>query len=296
IRCAGALLVIAAGSALLSLAFAVPAVAATSAAGGAAGRVYFVSTTGDDGAPGTSEQPWATPEAAAARAKAGDTVLFRGGTYALRAQVRVAASGTPDRWITFASAPGESATLDASAIRQFGADAVPHHRANNGAFQIQGVSHVRVIGLRLVRSQDAGFVIRDSSHVSLINNETDLTFSSGIAVWDSDNRGRATREIRVIGNTIHRATTWDMKPESFPRTKDGQPQEAISIAGAVGFEVAYNQVSHGDKEGIDVKETSRRGRGRRGGPPCGRRLGGAGSGPPPRRSGRPVGGGRPGVG
>ena len=38
------------------------------------------------------------------------------------------------------------------------------------------------------------------------------------------------------------------------------PHEALSIGGAVNFEVAYNHVYDSDKEGIDIKETSKRGK------------------------------------
>ena len=38
------------------------------------------------------------------------------------------------------------------------------------------------------------------------------------------------------------------------------PHEALSIGGAVDFEVAYNHVYDSDKEGIDIKETSKRGK------------------------------------
>jgi hypothetical protein len=53
------------------------------------------------------------------------------------------------------------------------------------------------------------------------------------------------------------------KPSTAPpdeRTRREPPHEAISIAGAVNFEVAYNLVSDSDKEGIDIKETSAHGR------------------------------------
>src|SRR5262249_47880818 len=38
------------------------------------------------------------------------------------------------------------------------------------------------------------------------------------------------------------------------------PHEALSVGGAVDFEVAYNHVYDSDKEGIDIKETSKRGK------------------------------------
>lgn len=49
-----------------------------------------------------------------------------------------------------------------------------------------------------------------------------------------------------------------MLPEGRKRGNE-PPHEAISIAGACNFEVAYNHVFNCDKEGIDVKEVSHHG-------------------------------------
>jgi hypothetical protein len=53
-----------------------------SASAAAAGNTYYVAPNGNDGAAGTQAAPWASIARAQAVAKAGDTVYFRGGTYA----------------------------------------------------------------------------------------------------------------------------------------------------------------------------------------------------------------------
>jgi hypothetical protein len=58
----------------------VAASAAVSSA--AAGNVYYVAPAGNDGAAGTQAAPWASIAHAQSVAQAGDTVYFRGGTYA----------------------------------------------------------------------------------------------------------------------------------------------------------------------------------------------------------------------
>jgi hypothetical protein len=62
-----------------------------------------------------------------------------------------------------------------------------------------------------------------------------------------------------LGNSISRATTFDLAPGEL-RSVAEPPHEAISIGGAIDFEVAYNHVFDSDKEGIDIKETSKFGR------------------------------------
>jgi len=217
---------------------------------------YFVAPDGSDSDPGSAERPWATIIHAAETAVAGDTVLVRGGRYLLTSQVRPKNSGRPDAWITFVGHPGERPILDAQSIPQL---PFAERHLNNGAFQIEGVSYIRVANLTIVNSHDAGITIRDSSDIELINNTTKGTYSSGIAVWDTNHDNKGTQRIRIIGNTISRATTWDQASPDVPR--GGQtPHEALSIGGAIDFEVAYNHVYDSDKEGIDIKETSKRGK------------------------------------
>jgi hypothetical protein len=222
----------------------------------ATSATYFVTLSGSDAGPGTATRPWQTINHAAELARAGDVVIVRGGRYVLSAQVRPRNSGRSDAWITYVGYPGEKAILDAKAVQR---SSFAPGVLNEGVFQLEKVSHIRVANLTVVNSHDSGFTVRDSSDIELINNSTKGTFSSGIAVWDTNHVGHATERIRVIGNTITKATTWDQAQSEVP--KQGEPpHEAISIGGAVDFEVAYNHVFDSDKEGIDIKETSSRGR------------------------------------
>jgi hypothetical protein len=221
---------------------------------------YFVAVNGDDNGTGSFEHPWATINHAASQARAGDTIIVRGGRYRLSAQVRTLHSGRPNAWITFIGYPGEEPILDAQMIQH---SSLYRNGADNGVFQIEDVSYVRVINLAIANSHDAGFTVRDSRHIALINNSTTSTFSSGIAVWDTNNDGRATRNIQIIGNTIVKANTWDLAPPDIPsqqRQQGQQPHEALSIGGAADFEVAYNHVYGSDKEGIDIKGASKDGK------------------------------------
>jgi len=223
--------------------------------------VHYVAINGSDAGSGTADQPWATINHAAEQAQAGDKIIIRGGHYMLPAQVQVRNSGRPDAWIVFAGYPGEKPILDAQTVAR---SSMFHGRPviqgfDNGAFQIEGVSYIRIENLSLVHSQDAGFTVRDSSNIDLINNLTRETFSSGIAAWDTNHQGNTTRHIRIIGNKIEKPTSWDAASPDEPRS-DVAPQEALSIAGAVDFEVAYNKVYDSDEGGIDIKETSKQGK------------------------------------
>jgi hypothetical protein len=216
---------------------------------------HYVAVNSNDNWSGTARRPWATINHAAENAKAGDTIIVHGGHYVLRGQVRVRNSGQANAWITIVGYPGEKVILDAAQIPR---SSLVRNGLDNGAFQIEDVAYVRVGNLTVINSHDAGFTVRDASHIDLINNSTQGTFSSGIAVWDTDHDDEKTRFIRVLGNSISKATTWDLAPADLPKIGE-PPHEALSIGGAVDFEVAYNRIDDSDKEGIDIKETSTRG-------------------------------------
>src|SRR5688500_18696299 len=67
-------------------------------------KTYHVSTTGSDEHPGTEAQPLRTIQKAADRARAGDSVLLHGGTYAQTVVLRH--SGEQGKSITLASRKG----------------------------------------------------------------------------------------------------------------------------------------------------------------------------------------------
>ena len=219
---------------------------------------FYVSPGGSDSNPGTIDQPWETINHAAQVLQAGQIVYLREGTYLLTRQIRPKNSGVENSWIVYTVYPGELAILDASAIPVKAPSGVPPFDHDQGAFQVQNVSYIRVIGLAIKNAHNSGFTIRDSHHIELYNNITDTTFSPGIGVWDTDHDQKSTHNIKIMGNTITNANTWDMVIPGFDGSEP--PHEAISIAGAQNFEVAYNYIYDSDKEGIDVKEVSAHGR------------------------------------
>ena len=98
------LIVVLAALCVLLLVVAGWALATRSQTSGGAAPMYWVATDGNDAAPGTADEPWATLQKAADTVPAGALVSVRGGTYAQRVEFRV--SGEPGRPITFAPAAG----------------------------------------------------------------------------------------------------------------------------------------------------------------------------------------------
>jgi hypothetical protein len=124
---------------------------------------------------------------------------------------------------------------------------------------LQGVHHVSVVGLRIENAALAGIAIRDSTDIAILGNHVERTFGSGIAAWDTDHDGRGCERIRIVRNTVVESNSREVAPPWFAREGE-PPHEAISLGGVVGFDVGYNEVRIGRKEGIDIKETSAAGR------------------------------------
>lgn len=206
--------------------------------GGLVEGAYFVSPDGDDGNPGTIDQPWRTITRAANTLTAGETVYIRQSTYSERLVPQN--SGTAGNPITFAGYPGEQATVDGAGV------SIPG--GWGGLVDLSDLSHIRITGLRVINAgtddNHAGILVDNSSHISVENCYTYNTVSSGIGVWSSDN-------VLVHGNEVELACN------------DGE-QECITIAITDQFEVSYNHVHHGGPgnnggEGIDIKDGSSNG-------------------------------------
>lgn len=79
------------------------------------GNTYYVSPSGSDANPGNEPLPFRTISKAASIARAGDTVLVRGGTY--YETIKHSYSGTFSAYITFKNYPGEKPVINGEESR-----------------------------------------------------------------------------------------------------------------------------------------------------------------------------------
>lgn len=189
------------------------------------GLAYYVAPDGNDSNPGTESLPWKTLAKAASMATAGVTVFIKQGTY--RERLVPVYSGTADGPITFTSYPGDSVTIT-------GVGMTPPTGWWAGLIRMEGVSHIKVSGLRVINSPNTGIDMGNCSYISIEENYVDSTYSSGIVAFASDN-------VTVDGNEVVRGAT-------------GLLDESISIAATNFVEVKNNRVHDG--VGIDVKTGS----------------------------------------
>ena len=216
----------------------------------AGGRVYYVSASGSNENSGSQNQPWKSINYAVSEDSpiaAGDTVLVQPGTYT--ELISLGKSGSDSQRITL-KANGDVTLRDPN--------------PNSGGFpegviQSPGQSNWVIDGFRIENTSWAGISLSDAKNITVQNNETYQTGSSGIIALPKTFFGGGEKEItgsnvKILNNTVERANwKWD-----GPGDTDGD-QEALSIWGVDGFEVANNTMIDGKREGIDIKVGSRNG-------------------------------------
>jgi len=214
-------------------------------------KEYFVSLNGFDSNAGSIADPFLTIVKASDVAGEGDTITLRGGNYELDQPFRPPYGGSSGKWIVYRSMPGEKAFLDGKKIltSNEGNKEILFSKVTQGIVQIEKVSWVKFENIGVLNSRAAGFIVRGPSKQIILDGCTaDRTYNSGIGIWYADS-------VKVLRCEITRANDSDYRNIELPKPGEA-PHEAISICGARFFEVAYNQVHHCYKEGIDCKEVS----------------------------------------
>jgi hypothetical protein len=186
-----------------------------------------------------------------AQSKPGDTVLIPGGIYHLSEPIVIQSIGRKDAWITIMPKQGEEVIFDGSTyLSSF--DTANHNRRllSLGIITLKGGKYIRLKNIKVQNSHAAGIMVtgKNTSHIELMNCKVDGSFNSGIGLWYADS-------CKILNCEVTKANDMERIPTGLQRPSEA-PHEAISVAGATHFEVAYNLVHDGFKEGIDVKEVS----------------------------------------
>ena len=209
---------------------------------------YYVSPNGSDNNPGTQQLPWQTINYAVSKTSpvtAGDTILVQPGLYT--ELITLDKSGYEELGHITLKADGAVTLKDPDPI---------NGNFREGVIQSAGEGYWIIDGFRIENTSWAGISLRDANNMIVQNNHTFETGASGINnLPDSYFLDEVTsKDIKVLGNTIERAN-WRWAGTGDTRGT----QEALSIWGVDGFEVANNLVQEGKREGIDAKTGSRNG-------------------------------------
>ena len=213
--------------------------------------IFYVSNDGDDEAAGTFDSPWKTIQAGIDRIGPGQKLYVRGGIYS--EVVWINHSGRPGLPLTLSAYPGEEAVLDGSAIPRLSPEKFW------GMISATGQEHISIRGFKIRNAHMAGITVDNTDHVVIEDILTYNTLGSGIISYWGDDITVEHNEIILACNL----NMWDggQYPERTPCI-----QECLTVAGADGFSIAYNEVHHNGNpiafggEGIDAKQGSARGR------------------------------------
>jgi hypothetical protein len=211
---------------------------------------YYVSLQGRDSNPGTYSQPWRTINYAVSAnspVKAGDTILVQAGTY-----TEIITLGKSGNWSGHIKLKANGNVILRDPDSFYGS-------FGEGVIQSAGKGFWIIDGFRIENTSWAGIALRDAKNMIIQNNHTYQTGASGIIILPATyyNGGEleiTSRNIKVLKNTVERAN-WRWTDNS---STEGT-QEALSIWGVDGFEVANNTLKEGNREGIDAKVGSRNG-------------------------------------
>jgi hypothetical protein len=206
---------------------------------------YYVAPIAGGSGDGSLANPWNSVQTALDRLNPGDTLHLRGGLYEPTQRLRMARSGTAAQRITIRNYADETPVLDGS-------------KMNAGSIlQLFDADHVTVQGLRLQNSHDHGIHAYLSDHLEIVGNHTYNTWGPGIGVWGDAGRQIWSNQVKVLSNKVEKPNHNDAP--GFDPGARWPPHEGITIARVADFEVGYNEVWDGQKEGIDMKGPNRRG-------------------------------------
>ncbi|GAA6618341.1 choice-of-anchor Q domain-containing protein [Scytonema sp. NUACC26] len=220
------------------------------------GTVYYVSPDGSDDNPGTSDKPWKSVNYAVGEnsaVEAGDTILVQPGTYS--ELVTLGKSGNSELGDITLKANGDVTLRDPDPV---------NGGFREGVIQSVGKGNWVIDGFRIEDTSWAGISVRDANNITIQNNHTYNTGSSGIIAMPDSYFGGGeeqvtSKNIKVLNNTVEKANARWQGSRGDGSDDPLKTQESLSIWGVDGFEVANNTVKDGTREGIDIKTGSRNG-------------------------------------
>ena len=183
----------------------------TAAGATAQASTYYVATNGNNANAGTSASPWKTIQYAADHVRAGDTVYIRGGAY--KESVNISVSGSAGNFITFQSAPGETAVVDGTGLTVQG---------QRGLININDKSYIRIVGLEIAKYSTSStanipvgiWITGAGSYIQILNNHIhdiknsargDAANALGLAVY-GNNATSSINNLTIDGNEIDHLT------------------------------------------------------------------------------------------
>lgn len=186
-----------------------------------AGTIFVDASSGSDQGSGAFSQPLRSVQAAVNRARPGDVVQLRGGTYPIGFTVRN--SGTAAAPIVVESYPGECAILDGSGYR------------NGERVVLEDVQYVMLRNLVVRNSSHEGVLVTGGNNNTVSNLQMYANHYSGLTILNSSN------------NSLRYLISHDNYDGSGGGDSDG-----ISISTGSGNRLSYCLVYRNSDDGVDT--------------------------------------------
>ena len=229
IKSSGSRLLLTLTVSIISLGLAKPGLAITT---------YYVATNGSDSNPGSQNSPFATITHAATKAKAGDTVYVRGGTYTFSNEQYIGSIGTSSAPISYQSYPGEKAILDSTQTP-----------SNSNLVNVAGTYNI-FKSFELKNAKSIGIVSWGGQNIQILNNVIYNSYKNGIFVGFDRDMTTASN-IRIIGNTVYSNCLVNKS-----RNLTGGWPQGIGSTMASNITISNNHVYQNYGEGIDFVLTN----------------------------------------
>ncbi len=229
IKSSGSRLLLTLTVSIVSLGLAKPGLAITT---------YYVATNGSNSNLGSQNSPFATITHAATKAKAGDTVYVRGGTYTFSNEQYIGSIGTSSAPISYQSYPGEKAILDSTRTP-----------SNSNLVNVAGTYNI-FKGFELKNAKSIGIVSWGGKNIQILNNVIYNSYKNGIFVGFDRDMTTASN-IRIIGNTVYSNCLVNKS-----RNLTGGWPQGIGSTMASNITISNNHVYQNYGEGIDFVLTN----------------------------------------
>ncbi|WP_191970207.1 right-handed parallel beta-helix repeat-containing protein [Methylobacterium planeticum] len=217
--------------------------------------IYYVSTTGTDGASGAINDPFATLQAAHDQAKAGDTIYMRGGTYQLKSGIHLTNDGTADKPITIENYQQEKVVISAASV-------------SGQAVTLDSASYNHIKGLEIADGGTGGILLSGSSNSNVLE-DLDVHGSGWASEWEGkgfsvfgssannlllnndshdnhDLRGDNADGFQIAttgaGNVLQGNRAWGNSDDGFDlfNVQDGTKAGAVTIDGNLAWHNGYS--------------------------------------------------------
>jgi hypothetical protein len=206
------------------------------------GSTFYVSKSGSNSNSGSYTAPWLTIQHAANSVTAGATVYVEAGVY--NESVNFPASGAASNYITFASYPGQTATIDGTGVSVTG---------TQGLINIINQSYIRVSGFE-IRNYTTASASLTPAGIWVTGSGTGLQLLNNIVhniTTTSEKNGNAFG-IAVYGTSSMPITNLTISGNQVYSLRTGE-SESLNVDGNVTYFTITNNIVHdNDNIGIDA--------------------------------------------